>query len=237
MDIQAIKDEITLQLTGDVLSFELTDATLTKIINSALREIQRYLDIVCFMTIPYQRCISLKDKDVNAVIKVLRSEGYLDPAAENGYTTMDPLYASQWQLLSGLGNLNNLTDYAYRYASWNTIMQIRNTTSTDLAFVYDKSQEQLYINVSSNLPNTVTIMYVPQIKDVEQLKSDFWIDNLIRLSIALTKITVGRVRTKFKQTNALWTLDGDTLLTEGTQELTAIRTELKENTQLIYGYD
>ena len=237
MDMQAIKDEITLQLTGDVLNLELTDATLTKIINSALRELQRYIDTFKLVTVPYKSCIDMKQYKPNAVIRVFRSEGFLEDSKTDNAAVYDPMYASQWQLLSGVGNINNMTSYAYRYAAWNTIMQIRNTTSTDLSHIYDKSEEKLYVNISSNTPQTITVMYIPRFDDVSQITSDYWIDMLIKLSIALTKVTVGRVRTKFKQSNALWALDGDTLLQEGTAELTAIRQELKDSTQLSYVYD
>jgi hypothetical protein len=57
------------------------------------------------------------------------------------------------------------------------------------------------------------------------------------MAVAQTKIAVGRVRSKFKQSNALWVLDGDTLLQEGTTELAALRQELKDSTQLVYGID
>ena len=60
---------------------------------------------------------------------------------------------------------------------------------------------------------------------------------LIRMSVAQSKIAVGRVRSKFKQSNALWVLDGDTLLQEGITELTSLREELKASTQLVYGID
>ena len=147
------------------------------------------------------------------------------------------MYASQWQMLYGIGKINRMQDNAYNYASWNTLLQIRNTTSTDLAFRYDKLSELLYINISSNYPDKVTIEYIPRFDDVSQITSDFWIDVLIRLAVALTKITVGRVRSKFKQSNALWVLDGDTLIEEGNAELTALREELKANTQLCYPID
>ena len=43
MERKAYRDEIKLLLTGNILDLELDDATLDKIINSALREIQRYI--------------------------------------------------------------------------------------------------------------------------------------------------------------------------------------------------
>lgn len=236
MDMTAIKDEIQLKLTGDVLDIELTDASLTKIVNSSLREIQRYIDTVAIITVPFAKCIDLSDKGVSSVIGVRRSEGYM-VESDTDSTVMDPMYASQWQILSGLGNVRNLTNYAYNYASWNTLLQIKNTTSTDLAFQYDKLSNKLYVNVSSNLPKTITVIYVPRFDDVSQITSDFWIDVLVRHAVAQTKVIVGRVRTKFKQSNALWTLDGDTLLQEGTEELKTLRDELKASTQLVYGID
>lgn len=238
MDMQAIKEEIILKLTGDVTRLELSDSSLTKIINSALREIQRYIDTPAFITIPYQKCIDMSPYKVNAVIKVLRPEGYLngESASETGMT-VDPLYASQWQVLTGTGNISNMTNYMYNLTAWSTIQRIRNTTSTDLAHVYDKNSEKLYININSNYPSNVTVMYIPRLDDVSQIKSDFWIDVLVRMSVAITKQTVGRVRTKFKQSNALWAIDGDALLEEGNSEMTALRQELKDSTQLFYPYD
>jgi hypothetical protein len=238
MDMQAIKDEIILKLTGDVTSLELSDSSLTKIINSALREIQRYIDTVKFITIPYAKCIDMKPYKANAVVKVMRSEGYIDEtsAGQDGMT-IDPLYASQWQILTGTGNVASMQNYAYNLASWNTIMQIRNTTSTDMTHLYDKMDEKLYINVSSNLPPKVTIMYIPRFDDVSQITSDFWIDILVRMSVAIAKTTVGRVRSKFKQSNALWVMDGDALIEEGNTEMTNLRQELKDSTQLCYPYD
>jgi hypothetical protein len=238
MDIQAIKDEIILKLTGDVTALELSDASLTKIINSALRETQRYIDTVKFLTIPYSKCVDMKPYKVNSVVKVMRAEGYLsaEQATESGMT-LDPMYASQWQILTGTGNVANMQNYIYNLASWNTIMQIRNTTSTDMAHIYDKSEEKLYVNVSSNLPTKMTVMFIPRYDDVSQITSDFWIDVIVRMSVAIAKTTVGRVRSKFKQSNALWVMDGDALIEEGNAELTALRQELKDNTQLSYPYD
>lgn len=237
MDMQAIKDEVQLKLTGDVVEMELSDASLTKIINSSLREIQRYIDTIAVVTIPFTKCIDMTPYKVSSVIGVRRAVGYTSDTEETTAGLMDPMYASQWQILSGMGNVGYMTDYTYNYAAWNTLLQIKNTTSTDLASYFDKISNKLYINVSSNLPDKITILYIPRFDDVSQITSDFWIDVLIRMAVAQTKIAVGRVRSKFKQSNALWVLDGDTLLQEGITELTNLRQELKDSTQLVYGID
>lgn len=239
MDMQQLKDEVTLKLTGDIVELELSDAALTRLCNSALRELQRYYDGTRLITIPYNKCIDLKEYNVNAVARIYRAEGYLNAEVEGNPNSagIDPMQASQWQLLYGMGNINRMQDYAYNYASWNTLLQIRNTTSTDLAFRYDRASEKLYINIASNIPTSITIEYIPQLQDVSEIVSDFWNDVLVRLTIALTKVTVGRVRSKFKQSNALWVLDGEELLNEGNTELSALRDELKASTQLCYPID
>jgi len=81
----------------------------------------------------------------------------------------------------------------------------------------------LYINISTGVPSFITIEYVPRYNSVEEIKSDYWIDILTRLSVAITKVTLGRIRTRYTQSNALWTQDGETMLTEGTTELTNLR--------------
>ena len=56
-------------------------------------------------------------------------------------------------------------------------------------------------------------------------------------SLALTKVTVGRIRSKFTQSNALWQNDGATLLQEGNAELEKIRDDLQKNAALMYIID
>ena len=147
------------------------------------------------------------------------------------------MYASQWQILSGVGNLTNLNDGVYNYLSYNTLLQMRNTISTDLLYKYDKSSNLLYINVSSNTPTKITIEYVPRYDSVDDIVSDYWIDILSRLSIALTKVIVGRIRSRYTQSNALWQGDGQQILDEGTAELATIREHLQNNTQLCFPID
>jgi len=59
----------------------------------------------------------------------------------------------------------------------------------------------------------------------------------MQLSLALTKVAIGRIRTRYSQSNALWTQDGDQILQEGTTELQSIREHLKTNTMLAYPID
>jgi len=60
---------------------------------------------------------------------------------------------------------------------------------------------------------------------------------LIKLAVALAKVTVGRIRSRYTQSNALWTQDGEALLTEGNAELEALRQHMMENSQLVFPID
>ena len=59
----------------------------------------------------------------------------------------------------------------------------------------------------------------------------------MRMSKAIAKITVGRIRSKYQQSNALWTNDGEAILAEGNAELEELRTQLKHDTMLLYPVD
>lgn len=171
---------------------------------------------------------------MSSVLRVFRTEGML----ANTQTGMaDPIYMAQWQILSGNGANYNTDNWTYNYAAWNTALQIRNTASTDLSMRFDRDKQQLYINCAFDMPEKVTIEYIPRFNDVSEIKSDYWIDNLMRLATANAKIAVGRIRTRYTQSNPLWTQDGDKLLEEGNNEATAIREELKKNNQLVLGID
>mgnify|MGYP005612817575 CR=1 FL=1 len=190
MDLQAYREELRLKLTGGVLELELDDAALDRVINSAFREVQRYIDTTRIATIPYKPCIDLSEKGVSSVSSVFRSRGFAGSTTSGQDTTTlmaDPMYASQWQLLSGAGNLYNMQNWIYNYGAWNTLLQIRNTTSTDLAFRYDKHTNLLYINCGFDKPNYITIEFVPIYEDVSQIVSDYWIDILVRLALAICK--------------------------------------------------
>ena len=238
MELSAYKEELLFNLTGGVLDCELDDKALTQVLNSALREVQRYIDTTVIKTIPYEDCIDLSGYNVSSVSRVYRAKGFMSNGGENNTTSpADPMYASQWQLLSGTGNMYNFNDYVYNYAAYNTLQQIRNTTSTDLAFRYDKSSNKLYINIATSKPKNITIEYVPRYNDVSEIVSDYWIDIIIRLATAIAKVTLGRIRTRYTQSNALWTQDGQQMLEEGTQQLTDIREKLQASTQLCYPID
>lgn len=242
-------NEIKLELTGGVLELEITDDVIASIVNKAFREIQRYIDIPKLVTVPFASCIDLGpwvDTDgvqhegfrCSSIVKVYRTVGYTGNSTTDGTTLVnDPMYMQQWMIYSNGGSMYNLDNYVMNFLSYNTLLQMRNTISTDMSWKEDKEGKKLYINCSYDAPKYVTIEYIPIYQSVEEIEDDYWTDQIARLSLALTKITLGRIRSFSTQSNALWTLDGDTLLNEGNTEAADIRQKLVDNMNFMYPID
>lgn len=220
--------EIKLELTGGVLELEIPDTTISQLVNKAFREIQRYIDIPKFVTVPFSKCIDLEGWKHSSILKVYRAEGF-DSTSVNSSGLNDPMYMQQWQIFSNGNTMYNLNNYILNYASYATLVRLKNTLSTDMSWKEDKQGNKLYINCSSDFPKNVTIEYIPVYESVEEVEDDYWTDKIARLALALTKITLGRIRTYATQSNAIWALDGDTLLNEGNTEAAALRQELVDN--------
>lgn len=240
MIMREVIEEIKLEITGGLLELEIDDPTIELAVKKAMREMERFWDETTMVTVPFSSCIDLTDSELdlkenaNTIVDVLRTDAVGD-VADNGIN--DPMFAQQWMLFSNAGTMYNLNEYVLNYASWNTLLQTKNTISTDMAFKEDKHNNKLYINHYMDTPRYVTIEYIPKLKNVEDIQSDYWIDVLVKLSIAIVKIMLGRIRTRFTQSNALWTQDGETILNEGKEELTALREQLRTSDNLILPID
>ena len=238
MKLEDVLDELKLELTGYILDMEITDETLVSVVNKALRELTRYWDESRMISIPYASCIDLDgeffNEKVSSIVKVYRTEGMGD--SQDISAVNDPVQMAQFAIFSNGGTMYNLQDYIMNYASWMTMYQMKNTMSTDMSFKEDRHNKKLYIN-NYNAPSMVTIEYIPKLTSVEDIQSDYWIDILIKYCVALTKIVLGRIRTRFTQSNALWTQDGEKILEEGNTELKELRELLRINSNMIFLID
>ena len=237
MTLEEYIEDIKLEITGGVTHLEIKDEILAKIIKKSLKELNRYIDSTKLITVPFSPCIDLTGFKHNAVVNVFRTQGYTGDITSGGVMYADPMQAQMWMAFSNGNTMYNLQDYVMNYLSYNTLLQMRNTTSTDLSFREDKSENRLYINTCYDAPVNITIEYIPIYEEVEDLCDPYWEDTLKKLSTAYVKIALGRIRTKYSQSNALWGLDGEQLLTEGNEELKELREQLRINDQLSYPID
>lgn len=229
-------NDIKLELTGGVLNLEISDDTIGMCVKKEFHEIQRYLDETRIIQVPFSRCIDLSGFKYKNIVAVYRTSAVGDVPSDSSSFT-DPMYAQIWMTFGNGVNMYNLNEYLLNYMSYNTLLQTRNTISTDLAFKEDRDKKKLYINVSTGIPDQIAIEYIPIYEDVSEIQSSYWEDMLLRLSTAYVKVVLGNIRTRFTQVNSLWSQDGDNMRTEGNNELAALRETLRSNASMIYIVD
>lgn len=239
MTKEEIIEEIRVKLSGNLLTLEVSDETIGDAIKIALRKLNRYFDESTMITVPYAKCIDLRGKEfeehVRYIVNVYRAEGQGNVTGAGNST--DPLYMQQWAIFSNGGTMFNICDYIANYGSWMTMLQIKNTMSTDMSFREDTHNKKLYINSGSAGAKMIAIEYVPRLNSPEEIQSDYWIDILISLATAITKTMIGRVRTRYTVTNAQWTQDGEKILEEGNTELKELEEKLSVSANIVYPID
>ena len=216
MTMEQYVNDIAFKLGGQAVEVELSEnGGIAMAVNAALQEIQTYIDTVKYATIPFARVIDLSNYKVSSITQVLRANNMGNETDLN-----DAFYLQQYRINSGI---NGMADYR----SYLLQRQIKNTLKTDLHYRWDEFTKRLYVSATFPEPTKITIVYIPKFETVDEVVSPFWIDKLKRLALALSKEALGRIRGKYKLSNALYELDGDQLLSEAQAELTAIRQELQ----------
>lgn len=241
MELSEYVDQIKFQLTGGILENELKDEDIEKIIGFSLRELNRYYDSTKLITVDGSNCIDLtgleEDNDIkiSSISNVYRTTPIGSSSTSTGGTS-DPMFIAQWNFANNYYGYNS-SNWALNYAAYNTMQQIGSTFSTDLDYHEDQSEGKLYINFTESVPSMITIEYVPKLESVDEIKGEYWTDIMLRLSLANTKITLGRIRTRYTLNDAIWAQDGETLLTEGKEELNSLRERLQAQANFTYPCD
>lgn len=221
-------EDIKLELGAPIVEIE-NEEVIGKLVDKAFREIRQYVSDTEYVTIPYTTTrVDVSKYKMNTVISILRTT---NPSRISDFTD---IYS-----LSTLNVNNNspanlmLSDYVYR----TQMSQLKSTMSTDLDFTFDKESQSLYINTFYPRPDKVTVVYIPEFEDVSDIKEQYWVNYIQRLSLAYSKISLGRIRGKYELSSSLYKIDGSQLLQEGLSERDQIRQELVENTDLVYPID
>lgn len=243
-------DEVKFKLTGGVLELEIDDSGIQKTIEYSLRAIQRYIHNTKFVTVPFSSCIDVTQYHISDVKFVYAGDtaGSITGVYGGNYygdetdiagnpsiyanTPIDPMTWTAFYNGSS-GMVSGYTNYVDNYYAYTQTLKGLNVGDVKkLTFNYNKADERLYVNNNVGC-KSITIEYVPRFDNVEEITNDAWIDILVRYSVANLKITLGRVRSRFNQSNALWTQDGETLLAEGNAELTELRTYLDASASML----
>ena len=171
MTVNDYKEEIMMTLGAPVVDIEIEDY-IPQIINKAFRELKHYITDTFSVTLPVNNRIDLSDKKVDTVINVWRSN-----------TPNRIVNFSDIIFLMAKGS-NMATPSMGDYARAMLLQQVKNTISTDLDFVYDKPERMLYVNINYPKPAAITINYIPEFENVEELTETYWQNLLLRLATA-----------------------------------------------------
>lgn len=230
MTMGEIVEQVSFML-GLSASKNVENVQIEQAVNIAFRELKRYIKTPVEKTVPFSTRLDLVKLGIDTV-DVL----YVQAAKPRIGLTMSSIdsgnvfqVAASVNAYSAIGNTSsiNIDPIMTEMA----MAQVRNTLSTDFQWKYDIDNQVIYCAHRDPKPQAVTVRYVPNYKDVSQIKSNTWIDYLIRLSEAYTKLALGRARSKYTVEGSNVTLDGDVLLQEANDELEKIREELNAKKQ------
>ena len=234
MTLAEYTDEIMFSLGGigdNSVEIEIGESGIVRCINRAFREVKQYVTTPAYMTLPFGArengigcTINLKDKNVYSVINVMRPDSY-------NSLSMNTLDVFGLNLTYSA--ITNMDAYANRMLR----LQQLNTISTDLDFIWDAHTKELSVTMNPPFTNAITIQYIPDYKDVEEITEVFWMDIILRLATAYAKQAVGRIRSKYTLNSSAYSLDGETLLQEANTEIQEIRTFLTTNDDLVFPID
>jgi hypothetical protein len=223
-------DDIMLTLGGTVVDIEIEES-LPRCVNKAFREIKQYVTTPAYMTLPFGArangvgcTIDLSNKNVYSVVNVMRPDSY-------NSLSMNTLDVFGLNLTYSA--VTNMNAYANRMLQ----LQELNTISTDLDFIWDAHTKQLSVTMNPPFTSAVTIQYIPDYKDVEEITEIFWEQKILKLATAYAKLILGRIRGKYTLNSAQYNLDSDTLLAEANAEIQEIHEFLRTNVDLAFPID
>ncbi len=230
MTLAEYTDEILFSLGGGYVDVEI-EKDIPRCVNKAFREIKSYIVTPAYMTVPYGASlngvgttIDLSDKNVYDVICVMRPDSYNSMSMN----TLD---------VFGLNLTYSAITNNEAYANRMLRLQQMNTISTDLDFIWDAHTKQLSVVMNPPFTNQVTIEYVPDYKDVEEITEVFWQDIILRLATAYAKQVIGRIRSKYTLNSSTYSLDGERMLEEANAEIADIKQKLIDNHDLMMPID
>lgn len=226
MTVAEIVDEVSF-LLGLPANDNVEGVDFSRAVKIAFEELKRYMRTPVEKTVPFATRIKLSDVGIHTVT-VLNAFAAV-PRIGLTMSSIDAgnvfQVAAAVNVYSGIGNTSqiNIDPIMTEMA----MAQVRNTISTDFQWEHDSTNDVLYCTHRDPRPASVTIRYVPDFKDVSEIKEPVWLDYLKRLTEAYAKKALGRSRSKYTVADSNVSLDGDTLLQEANAELETIRQELE----------
>lgn len=235
MTVDEIVEQISFML-GIPSNQNVESLDLRKAVLIAFREAKRYIRTTTLKTVAYSRRIDLEKVEIfttniKAVYPAYPKTGLNLTNVECGNVFQLAAAVNAGAMLnSTTGNLDPIINQL-------AMAQVSNILSTDWQWVYDELNQALYITCKAPRPSQVTILYVPDFRDVSEVTNRSWQDIIVRLSQAYAKLALGRTRSKYTIQGSNVSLDGETLLDEANEELRSLREEMESKSNRLVVLD
>lgn len=221
-------------------SLEFMNDDLTEYIKIAFSEIEPYINVRKRKTFAWNTddsgaAIDFTKFDIRAksVTAVRRGseQGYLNTS---NVSTIGTYYYGGWLMPIG----GRFTADSDPYAMQALMLKGINEISGDKQFLFDYEKQLLFINFNMQYPKSVTVDYIPEYNDVQQIEDSYWQNIVQQYSLALVKIALSHLRGKYQQLQgAPFTLNVEKLSSEGLESREKILNELMDNNLLNYRFD
>lgn len=227
MTIEEVVQQVSFML-GIPANENTEDLQVEQAVLIAFRELKRYMKTPVDKTVPYSTRLDLVALGIDTV-NVL----YVQAAKPRIGLTLSSIDSGNvFQVAAAVNTYNSIGQTSSLnidpIMSEIAMAQVRNTLGTDFQWHYDPNNQVIYCAHRDPRPSQVTVRYVPNFKDVSEIKSPIWVDYLVRLSEAYMKLALGRSRSKYTVEGSNVSLDGDVLLQEANSNLETIRAELED---------
>lgn len=214
MTEESIKNFINTMLGGSKLNIELDEQDFKEIIQHALEVLRpRYSGVRYIQVDGTNSPIDLSSHNIIEVIQIYEGQ-------DTGVNQLQ----SQMFLNPGVFVFNS--DFKDNYIQYLTYTKLASAYQTvqNATWKYDNVHKLLYLN--KKRPQVLkALVELRAVTDIEETCQWFaWFKDYC---LALAKICVGRMRSKYKLSNAQYELDGDVILNEGIQERDKLEEELK----------
>lgn len=208
MKIQDMVDDIKIDLGSDINSLGISDDTITRKIKEALRKISSYAPYVVVQTHPVTGGSVVLPEGTSTVVAVMRTTGSVS-SVDLGDD--QDLFSVQKYMFNSASGSDPYT-YLTQIAELKTLQGLVNLSD----WHYDKPSHTLYL--SNYQDSSVTLRYLRAYRDLSEVTDELVIQKVKEYALALCKIIEGMIRRKLQSAPGAIQLDGDSLVSEGTQE-------------------
>ena len=208
LTLSTLIESVRTSLGTRKLTLEIEDGDIVTCAEKALRFARPYAYQTAYVTLLASGAIDLKGYRVVDVVRVFRAPSPAFPENIFNLGGMESWGFSTEALIDGM-----VTHLHRRYRE--------SVVSPGFKFI----NGVLYLD---NFAGNVTIEYLKEIESLEGIEEEYIVKWVEQYTLALCKEVIGRVRGKFTPANAPYTLDAETLLSEGVQERERLESDLRE---------